>query len=264
MAELVLFDIAGDIIKKFGSRAIDEINLYWGFRDELHKLNRTISTIKALLLHAEEMSSENVQVKDWLSMLKDAVYDADDLLDELSLKALQKQVMTGKRVAKEVRLFFSTSNPCVYGLKMAHKIKSIRDRLDGIALNRKFFLEKRPGERFIAAKFRDQTHSSPPQVVVGREHDKEAIIKLLLTYDDNENVSIIPIVGIGGLGKTTLAQLVYNDEKLEGQFELKAWACVSDNFDVKLIVEKILESVSCQETGSSGMEALKTIHHEKN
>ncbi|KAJ9129307.1 hypothetical protein P3X46_033890 [Hevea brasiliensis] len=197
-------------------------------------------------------------------MLKDAFYDADDLLDELSLKALQKQVMTGTRMAKEVRLFFSISNPFAYGLKMAHKIKAIRERLDEIAENRKFFLEERHEERRIAAnKGRDQTHSFPPEVVVGREHDKEAIIELLLKSNDEENVSIIPIIGIGGLGKTTLAQLVYNDEKVKGQFELKAWACVSDNFDVKLIVEKILESVSCQKPNSSEMDALKSLLHEK-
>ncbi|KAJ9129306.1 hypothetical protein P3X46_033889 [Hevea brasiliensis] len=197
-------------------------------------------------------------------MLKDAFYDADDLLDELSLKALQKQVMTGTRMAKEVRLFFSSSNPFAYGLKMAHKIKAIRERLDEIAENRKFFLEERHEERRIAAnKGRDQTHSFPPEVVVGREHDKEAIIELLLKSNDEENVSIIPIIGIGGLGKTTLAQLVYNDEKVKGQFELKAWACVSDNFDVKLIVEKILESVSRQKPNSSEMDALKSLLHEK-
>ncbi|GKV43426.1 hypothetical protein SLEP1_g50716 [Rubroshorea leprosula] len=37
---------------------------------------------------------------------------------------------------------------------------------------------------------------------------------------------------MGGLGKTTLARLIYNDEKLEGRFDLKAWLCVSEVFDV--------------------------------
>ncbi|XP_057990304.1 putative disease resistance protein RGA1 [Hevea brasiliensis] len=264
MAEAFLFDLAIKIMTMLGSHTIQEIGLYYGFKDELHKLNRMVSTIKVVLLHAEELSSENLQVKEWLSMLKDAFYDADDLLDELSLKALQKQVMTGTRMAKEVRLFFSSSNPFAYGLKMAHKIKAIRETLAEIAENKKFFLEERHEERRIAAnKARDQVHSSPPEVVVGREHDKEAIIELLMKSSDEENVSIIPIIGIGGLGKTTLAQLVYNDEKVKGQFEPKAWACVSDNFDVKLIVEKILESVSRQKPNCSEMDALKSLLHEK-
>nr|XP_023871764.1 putative disease resistance protein RGA4 [Quercus suber] len=67
--------------------------------------------------------------------------------------------------------------------------------------------------------------------VAGRDIDKKEIIKLLFDTDVVENVSIIPIVGIGGLGKTTLAQLIYNDENVKNNFEPKLWICVSDNFD---------------------------------
>ena len=65
-------------------------------------------------------------------------------------------------------------------------------------------------------------------------------------FDDSvkENISIIPNVGIGGLGKTTLAQLVYNDEDVQTKFEKKLWGCISDIFDVQRIVKEIVEQLT--------------------
>ncbi|KAL2491148.1 putative disease resistance RPP13-like protein 1 [Abeliophyllum distichum] len=56
---------------------------------------------------------------------------------------------------------------------------------------------------------------------------------------------------MGGVGKTTLVQLVYNDDSLKGEFDLKGWACVSDEFDAFRITKIILEAVfsgSCDYT----------------
>ena len=76
------------------------------------------------------------------------------------------------------------------------------------------------------------------------EVDKKVIIERLLDSKIEENVSVLPIVGIGGLGKTALAQLVFNEEKMQKQFDKKLWVSVFDEFDVKIIVEKILECVN--------------------
>ena len=95
MAEAVLFGIAQEIITKLGSQAIQEIGQWWGFKDELDKLNTTVSSIKAVLLDAEERSMESHQVKLWLGMLKEAIYDADDLLDEFSTRREHRAVRFG-------------------------------------------------------------------------------------------------------------------------------------------------------------------------
>ncbi|XP_057989490.1 putative disease resistance protein RGA3 [Hevea brasiliensis] len=93
--------------------------------------------------------------------------------------------------------------------------------------------------------------------VIGREDDRKAIVDLLLHSATVDNVSVIPIVGMGGLGKTTLAQYVYNDEKVKNHFELKLWVCVSDVFDLKVIVEKMLKSIG-KEPGNFELDQLQT------
>lgn len=74
----------------------------------------------------------------------------------------------------------------------------------------------------------------------GREKDKEAILELLLSEKSSDTkVSVIPILGMGGIGKTTLTQHVYNDEKVQLFFDLKAGVCVSDYFDVVRVTKTI-------------------------
>ncbi|KAF2294032.1 hypothetical protein GH714_006817 [Hevea brasiliensis] len=101
MAEAILFYIAEEIIRKLSSRGLEEIGLLWGVKDEIEKLRKTVSTIKAVLLDAEEQSSVSVQVQEWLSMLREALYDADDLLDDFYTETLRRQVMSGDRIEKK-------------------------------------------------------------------------------------------------------------------------------------------------------------------
>ncbi|KAF2319604.1 hypothetical protein GH714_017467 [Hevea brasiliensis] len=101
MAEGVLFDIAGEIIMKVGPQALQEIEVWWGVKDELQKLKGTVSRIRAVLLDAEKKSALNEQVKVWLGKLQEIVYDADDLIDDFATEALQRRVMTGNRMTKE-------------------------------------------------------------------------------------------------------------------------------------------------------------------
>ncbi|XP_059428669.1 putative disease resistance protein RGA4 [Corylus avellana] len=257
MAEQILFGIAQRIIETLGSLAAKEIGLLWGFENELQSLSNTVSTIEAVLLDAEEQQAAgNHQVTLWLRKLEDAIYDADDLLDVVSTEALRRQVMTHHKKAKQVRIFFSNSNQLVYRLKMAHKIKAIRKRLDAIDADRQsFHLEVRHVETRVN---RGNTHSFVrAEAVIGRNDDKKAVIdRLLLDSNVEANVSILPIVAIGGLGKTTLAQLIFNDEQIQKHFQLKMWVCVSDPFYVKNIVEKIIEAATKTKPGTGEMDTL--------
>uniref|UniRef100_A0A2N9GTA3 Rx N-terminal domain-containing protein n=1 Tax=Fagus sylvatica TaxID=28930 RepID=A0A2N9GTA3_FAGSY len=257
MAEGMLLAVAQKIIEDLGSWTFQEVGSLWDVEAELENIKNTLSTIQAVLQDAAEQQSHNHQVRDWLEKLKDAVYEADDLLSEFLTEALRRGG-TSENIAKKVRGFFSSSNPVVFRYDMSCKIKAMRLNLNAIAEDRKKFHLKECHVEPHVSMDREETHSFVPnENVFGREDDKKAIIKLLLDPNVEENVSVVPIVGIGGLGKTTLAQYVYNDDIVERHFELKMWVCVSDPFEVKVVVEKIIASATSNKPNDLHMDELQ-------
>ncbi|KAK4564565.1 hypothetical protein RGQ29_006587 [Quercus rubra] len=267
MADAILYGVVQKIIESLGSSTLKQIGSIWGVKDDLEKMNNTVLTIQAVLEDAEEQQVQNHQDKQWLMKLREVVFDADDLLSDFSTHVFRRKVMGGDKMTKKVRIFFSSSNQIVFSLKMACKIKAMRERLNDIAYNRNNFqLIQRPLETLAVTREREtkvamgerETHSFVrKEDVIGREEDKEAIIGLLQDFDVKKKVSFISIVGIGGLGKSTLAQYIYNDEMVNAHFELKMWVCVSDVFDVKTIVENMITSATKKKPESLLMEQLQ-------
>ncbi|XP_050284591.1 putative disease resistance protein RGA4 [Quercus robur] len=257
MAEGALFDLAGKVINVLGSLIAEEVKLAFGVKTEIENLKSTVSTIQAVLLDAEKRSSHSHQIKDWLSKLKDVLHDADDLLDDFSTQVLRQKVMSGNRMKKEVRIFFSSSNQLAFSLKMGHEIKAISERLNAIEKEKKAYdFSQSLVEPQVMNRGRETYSFVLKDEVIGREHDKEEIMKRLFDDSVKENISIIPIVGIGGLGKTTLAQLVYNDEDVQTKFKIKLWVCISDIFDVQRIVKEIVEQLT-EEKQEGSLEILQ-------
>ncbi|KAB1227590.1 putative disease resistance protein RGA4 [Morella rubra] len=264
MADTFLFNIAGSIVKqasgRLGSRVLKELGLLWGVKGELEKLRNTVSAIQALLLDAENKQAGDNAIKHWLERLNDVVYEADDLLGDFSTEGLLREMITqGRKKTKQVRIFFSKSNQLAYRLKMDCQIKKIREKLDAIEANRKFHLEQRNVDQTGALsnkKWNDSHSCVAGEQVIGRENDKKAVIELLMDSNIKENVSILAIVGIGGLGKTTLAKHIFNDEKIKESFEVKMWVCVSEIFEVQKIVEETLELATKKKPETTVLETL--------
>ncbi|XP_038897566.1 putative disease resistance protein RGA4 [Benincasa hispida] len=266
MAEAILFDIAGEILMKLSSQAFQRLGMLFGLKDNLNKLTATVSTIKDVLLDAEGRQTKGHLLENWLQKLEEALYDAEDVLDELSTEALHREVMTRDKNAKQVRIFFSKSNQIAFNYSMARQIKKIWERLDAIDAEKKqFHLHENCESKARYGSFdqimtgRESWSFSNGEEVIGRDDDKKKIKDLLLDVNMNvtHNVSIVAIVGMGGIGKTTLAKSLYNDEKLSKYFELKIWIWVSDQFEIKAVVKKIIESATKSNPHVMGMEALQ-------
>lgn len=77
--------------------------------------------------------------------------------------------------------------------------------------------------------------------VYGRDKEMEYILNVM-AHNKSDDIIVLPIVGIGGVGKTTLAQLVC--QTIGSQFDIKIWICVSDNADVNRLTREMLDCVS--------------------
>ena len=120
---------------------------------------------------------------------------------------------------------------------MAYQIKEIKDSLDKVVADRnKFGLEMNHVDKCVVHK-REMINSYVIDCnMIGRKHEKEQIIDILLENDsevDGKSLFFIPIVGIGDLGKTTLAKYVSNDRRIVEAFPLRIWVCASNDFDLK-------------------------------
>ncbi|KAJ9672814.1 hypothetical protein PVL29_026162 [Vitis rotundifolia] len=261
MAEEIPFNIIAHVLTKLGSSAIQQIGSAFGVAKELTKLTGKLDTIRGVLLDAEEKQEKSHAVKGWVRRLKDVVYDADDLLDDFATHQLQRG-----GVARQVSDFFSSSNQLLFRFKMSNRVKNIKEEVDEIVkeIDLLKLVQGNIVHREVESSWRE-THSFVlTSEMVERDEDKEEIIKLLVSSGNEKNLSAVAIIGIGGLGKTTLAQLVYNDERVVGFFDPKIWICVSDDFDVKLLVIKTLESLSGGVVEKSqSLEVLKVSLHEK-
>ncbi|XP_047325600.1 putative disease resistance protein RGA3 [Impatiens glandulifera] len=250
MADEFLFNILEKVLIKVTSPSIENLSFAWGMKSELNKLQNTLSIINAVFLDQNEQKTLNHQAKDWLHKLREVVYDADDLLDEMSTESLRRNIdkKHGKTL-KRVRNLFSCSNPIVFRFKMGRKLRNIRNHLDQITADwRKFRSSEINPSNLIGIEVREQTHSYvKASEIVGRENDKRSVVEQLILENSTnaqDNVSVLPIVGLGGLGKTTLVKMVYNDVRISEYFDLKMWVCVSEDFSLKQIIEKILRSTT--------------------
>ncbi|MQL95884.1 hypothetical protein Taro_028554 [Colocasia esculenta] len=99
--------------------------------------------------------------------------------------------------------------------------------------------------------------------IVGRDEELAKVKQFLLSSDArgsddvDDHVSVMAIVGMGGLGKTTLAQLAYNDDQVNQHFQLKSWVCVSEDFDVIRLTKAMLQSLNVEASSLSELDPLQ-------
>nr|XP_048320245.1 putative disease resistance RPP13-like protein 1 [Ziziphus jujuba var. spinosa] len=226
------------LFQKLMSREVLDFARGEGVHKKLEKWSSTLRMIQAVLSDAEEKQLTSEAVKLWLADLRDLAYDVEDVLDKFYTEQIQN-LHHDQASSSKLWNF-------IHMRKINSEINEVTKRLEDISIREnKLGLNKI--ERSLPEWKRPPSSSLPDTpVVVGRDEDKEKIVELLLRENQNkENFDVVGLVGMPGVGKTTLARLAFKDDAMK-HFDIKVWVSVSDDFDYVRLTKAILNSIDSE------------------
>jgi len=264
MAEFVIGPLVSMVKEKVSSYLLDQYKVMEGMEEQLKTLERQLPAILDIIQDAEVNGANRPGVRVWLKDLKTLAYKANDVFDEFKYEALRREA---KKKGHHNMLGIDTvsllpaHNPILFRHRMAKKLQKIVQTIEVLVTEMNAFgfshLEQAPpSEQWRKT---DSIIVDSDKDIVSRTRDEEMkkIVRILLDEASNMDLTVLPIVGMGGLGKTTFVQLIYNEPAIENHFELRRWCCVSDDFDVRNIANTI-----CMNTEKDREKALQDLQKE--
>ncbi|XP_074277659.1 putative disease resistance protein RGA4 [Silene latifolia] len=261
MAETLGMKVAQGIMHMVLSRISEEIKLAWGFKKDLEKLKHELTRLEGLLQGADE-SSDNVLMNKWLKKVNNVVYEADDLLDDYAYEAVRRRLAlrfrTGMR--KKIRFFISSSNPAVFRIKMSHRLSDLMTSVDEIYTDAKdlgiklikvasgySYDNPAPAKSHESEErqLRNRRQWVDEQGLTGRDTDIAEITYLVRNPNNMiRDLTVIGIVGLAGLGKTSLSKRISKADEVKEYFNSQIiWLVVSHDFNLTDILNKMAENL---------------------
>ncbi|KAM0923307.1 hypothetical protein ACQ4PT_005615 [Festuca glaucescens] len=248
----------------------EEVHMLLGVSTEIDKMNDKIKDLKNFLADADRKNIKDTSVQEWVAQLKRAMYEAADILDLCQLKAMERGPST-----RDLGCF----NPLLFCMRNPAHAHNIGTRIK--ELNKKLGIIKERGDAFNfinLGSYEDRNimvHASHSGIrsretygefdrsgVVGEkiEEDTRAIVDIMLTEKEgNANIMVVAIVGVGGIGKTTLAQKIFKDEIVNAEFDKTIWLSVNQNFDKVELIKTIITLAGGEHGGGTALAVLHPI-----
>ncbi|XBI61889.1 putative disease resistance protein RGA3 [Triticum dicoccoides] len=247
----VLASLLGSCANKLKDIIIDEAILILGVEKELAEVLRRVELIQCCIYDAEKRRTKEQAVNNWLGQLRDVIYDVDEILDVARCKgskllADHPSPSSGKSVA--CKGLSISSCFCNIGARrdVAVRIRNLNKKIENIANDKIFSTfnsSTQPTRNGPTSKLIRSSNLVEPKLV-GKEimHSNRKLVDLVLAHKEYKSYKL-GIVGTGGVGKTTLAQKIYNDLEKKGSFKMHAWISVSQDYSEVTLLKEVLRNI---------------------
>ncbi|KAI5015886.1 hypothetical protein ZWY2020_059425 [Hordeum vulgare] len=226
-----------EVVQQIGSLVGGQIKLQQSLDKDLKEMKMTLESIEALLKDAEHANTNNC-MRLWLSRLRDAMYGIADMIDDFEAGTEADQTRK-----------FSIKKLCKMGPKftLANKMKMMREELQGITHQyREFMLVPGTNADELKVIQMRETYSTIEDSIIGRT-EEENKIWVSLSENTVQDLVVLAMHGIGGLGKTTLAKMIYNNNTKFEEY-VRVWIYVSETFDLNKIGNSLISQLSQNES----------------
>ncbi|XP_019154253.1 PREDICTED: putative disease resistance RPP13-like protein 3 [Ipomoea nil] len=233
----------------------------------LNSLHENLGFLQQVL-EKSEIAYNNAGMKDLEAEIRDVAFKAEEMIEmELSsiylAKGWTKRIRIKASLLRLREIFTKAVNQTDYLKKELIKI-SEKQLANGPSQGERMRgTSSQPDpeqENITVSKFSKNASIKFDSGMVGCNEEFKTIMDQL-TRQSAKQLQVVSIVGMGGIGKTTLAQKVYEDSSITSHFDKRAWVTVSQEFNVEQMVQCLIGCVIA--ASNDELPKLSNVHHEQ-
>lgn len=234
--------VVSGVVDKLSDLLITEAVFLYGLNDQIELIKLRLHQMQCFLKDADSKQQKDERVKGWVKDIRNVAYETEDAIDTFLVETSPSQwkgVGVFMKYAQKPAELFAQH-------KLGEKISKIQAKLKIILEGRIIFGIENLGEerREVVSVVRGAVNPGDDDYeIIGFKDEKRKLIDQLVASGNEQRRRVVSIVGQGGLGKTTLAQKVYNDNEIKRHFDVSIWLTISNDFKLVDILKKGLRKL---------------------